>query len=253
MNTFSCLSEVYDCFNDGAGYEIYLEYILSEFQKHAKVPDEYQPRAVDLGCGTGEMSLALASRGFDVIGVDYSSEMLTKAMTKSSEHPELALFFVRQDMRRLHMDAKANLFISCFDCLNYLDNQEDLEATITGISNHCAPGGLLVFDVNTKYRFESYYGNNTFVFKKKDRVLLWENRYNKDKCQSYFDIEIFQREGTLYRRSREKHKQTWFSRQVIEEALNEAGFTLADRCTDRELWGRKEEALKTIYVAKKIN
>ena len=251
MNTFSALSEIYDSFNERADYQSYLSFIQKKFNQYCSVAPGYQPRAVDLGCGTGEMSVALALQGFDVIGVDQSCEMLSQAMDKLNDHPELALFFIRQDMRRLQMDAKANLFISCYDCLNYLNNENELALTLDRISSHLVDGGLLIFDVNTLYRFETYYGDHTFVYKKSDSVLVWENHYNKENRQCFFDIEIFQKEGGLYRRSREKHKQSYFSEAVIDAALEKAGFRINETISDRQLWGREGPELKRVYVAQK--
>lgn len=251
MNSFSALSEVYDSFNENADYQVYVNFILDRFSRHCNVSPDYQPRAVDLGCGTGEMSLSLAIHGFDVIGVDHSYEMLGQAMDKLADYPELALFFIRQDMRRLQMDAKANLFISCYDCLNYLDSEEELRATFEGVSESMVSGGLFIFDVNSLYRFERFYGNNTFVFKKTNQVLVWENHYNKEKQVSHFDIEIFQKEKSLYRRSREKLKQSYFSPETILRSLESCGFEKTEEISDCELWNREGEALRTVYVCKK--
>ncbi len=252
MNGFSALGGIYDSFNEAADYEAYLAFIQSQFNALSRHDPQYQPRAVDLGCGTGEMALRLAERGFDVIGVDRSFEMLSEAMEKKANRPELSLFFIRQDMRRLQMDAKANLFICCYDCLNYLDNEAELQDTLEAVAAHTVSGGVLIFDVNTLYRFREYYGNRVFCFKKQESVLIWENRFDDKNSVCYFDIEVFRREGELYRRSREKHKQTWFSDTAIREALNKSGFRLIRTATDNDLWNSKGEPAKSIYVAQKL-
>ena len=226
MNDFSALGPIYDHFNENAHYDDYAQWICQQFKKRSHHKKSYQPRVVDIGCGTGEMSLRLASRGFDVIGVDLSATMLNIAMDKAIPHPNLNLMYVRQDMQKLSMDAKANLIISCYDTLNYLPDEESLFQTVQRISDHLCSGGVFIFDMNTLWRCETYYGNNTFVFKHNGEVLVWENQFDAQSGLLKFDVEVFTKQlpGLLYKRSREKLQQRYFSPKTVMLALKYAGF-----------------------------
>ena len=226
MNDFSALGPIYDRFNQGAHYDDYAQWINQQFKNRCQLKRSYQPRMVDVGCGTGEMSLRFASRGYDVIGVDLSPTMLNIAMDKAIPHPNLSLMYVRQDMQNLSMDAKANLIISCYDTLNYLPDEKSLFRTIRRISDHLCSGGVFILDVNTLWRFESHYGNNTFVFKRNGEVLIWENHYDPQEKVLEFHVDVFAKTppGLMYKRSREDLVQRYFSPETVMLALKRAGF-----------------------------
>jgi predicted TPR repeat methyltransferase len=251
MAIFDTLGGIYDRFNQKADYGLYKDFIVKSFREFAVVEKDYQPRAVDLGCGTGEMSLLLAKEGFDLIGVDGSEQMLLQAMNKAYENPELSLFFVKQDFRKLRMDAKANLFVSCYDCLNYLDSTEELSKVFEAVYSHLALGGLLIFDLNNLFRFESYYGDNVFVYKQNNAVLLWENHYNRNTETLHFEIESFIKQEKLYKRQSEVHKQRYFSRDTVSKLLEKIGFEILSISDDKTVFKSSEKAVRDFYVCKK--
>jgi len=249
MAIFDTLGVIYDRFNQKANYDLYKNFIVESFKNYAVVADGYQPRAVDLGCGTGEMSLMLAREGFDVIGVDGSAQMLLQAMNKAYDNPELSLFFVKQDFRSLTMDAKANLIISCYDSLNYLLSENDLEKTFKAVYAHLCEGGVFIFDLNNLHRFQSYYGDNVFVFKQSNAVLIWENHYNSDLNTLSFEIESFVKQDKLYKRQRESHKQRYFSGETVIALLEKTGFRLKSVCDDKSVFLTEDTPVRDFYIA----
>lgn len=251
MNGFSVISDFYDSFNGGARYDDYLDFIKERFNALSLHDPDYQPRVVDLACGTGEMTLKLAEAGFDAVGVDRSPQMLSKAMEKAYSHPQLSLFFVKQDMTRLSMDAKANLFVCLYDSLNYLEDEEALQLVFKKVSDHLTQGGIFIFDVNTMERFTDIYADNAFVFKRPDGVLIWECRYNKSSGICLFDVEHFSKTGDLYSRSHEILKQRFFSPQTVEKLLEESGFSIDSVVDDCMILGQEQPPKRHIYCAVK--
>ena len=251
MNQFNAISAIYDSFNENARYDDYCRFITGCFSALSRHPEDYQPRAVDLCCGTGELSLRLAREGLDVVGVDRSDQMLQLAFQKSFSEPELALFFVRQDMRRLKMDAKANLFVCCYDSLNYLADQDELERVFRGVSEHLADGGVFVFDLNTLKRFRDYYADKQFVFRRENEILIWESRFDPEKLICDFDVEVFTKNGDLYRRSGERLRQRFFSDGDAENALRKSSLRLVSRHEESEVFPGKDDGMRTVWVAVK--
>ena len=74
---------------------------------------------LDLGCGTGTLTELMAARGFDMIGVDYSEEMLEIAMEKRAESGRDILYLL-QDMREFELYGTVRAVISICDSLNYI-------------------------------------------------------------------------------------------------------------------------------------
>ena len=77
MNEYNVIAGVYDKINSGVDYEKWADFIESLFNKYLSEKPEL---VLDLASGTGRMSLELAKRGYDMIGVDKSEEMLSVAM-----------------------------------------------------------------------------------------------------------------------------------------------------------------------------
>ncbi|MBQ9543734.1 MAG: class I SAM-dependent methyltransferase [Clostridia bacterium] len=251
MNDFSALGVIYDSFNENACYDDYCRFILERFFSLSTHPGDYQPRAVDLCCGTGEMSLRLAKKGLDVVGVDRSEEMLQSAFQKAFSNPLLALFFVKQDMRKLKMDAKANLFVCCYDSLNYLSSTDELERVFYGVAEHLADGGVFIFDLNTLTRFTDYYDGRQFVFRKENGVLIWECRFDKEKLTCDFDVEVFSKCGELYKRSGERLRQRFFSDEDVKNALEKSSLKPVSRHAENEVFPGKEGCMRSVWVAVK--
>ena len=62
----------YDEFNGEADYDALFRYVDGELRRHEQI----HGIVLDLGCGTGDLTLMLTQAGYDMIGVDQSEEML---------------------------------------------------------------------------------------------------------------------------------------------------------------------------------
>lgn len=99
MGGYGVFAEFYDRLTTDVAYGPWADYLLSLFEKHGRGRPE---TLLDLACGSGSLSLELASRGVDVIGVDGSEDMLSLAMAKAALG-NLELMFLEQDMRELDL------------------------------------------------------------------------------------------------------------------------------------------------------
>jgi SAM-dependent methyltransferase len=102
-------------------------------------------RALDVACGTGSSSLPLLRRGYEVTGVDRSEAMLQRA----GERLGAAVPLVRADMRSLPRVGSFDLVLCLDDAVNHLLSAAELGSALEGMAANLAPGGVLVFDVNT--------------------------------------------------------------------------------------------------------
>ena len=96
---------------------------------------------LDLACGTGTMTWLLTQRGYEVIGVDGSEDMLAAAMSKSGETQGVPPVFLHQSMPRLDLYGTVDAAVCCLDSLNYLTDPKDVQRTFQRLHLFVAPAG----------------------------------------------------------------------------------------------------------------
>ena len=117
MPAYDSIASVYDNINSEIDYSAWADFIEGCFKRYLKVKPEL---VLDLACGTGSMTLTLASRGYDMIGADLSEEMLTEAMDKAYDKGVEGVLFLKQDMRTFELYGTVGAIVCCLDSVNYL-------------------------------------------------------------------------------------------------------------------------------------
>lgn len=143
---FKDYSEYYDLIYTGKKYDKEVDYIDEIIQKN----NPGAKTILDLGCGTGIHANLLASKGYNVIGVDFSEEMVDIANKKKQTTYKVnsdKLIFLQHDIRSLDLDTKFDVVISLFHVFSYLTSNEDFQLGINTINKHLnISGGLAIFD-----------------------------------------------------------------------------------------------------------
>ena len=219
MEAYTGFADVYDTFMDNIPYEEWCEYLTNLLCDYG-VKDGL---LLDLGCGTGSLTELLAERGYDMIGIDYSEEMLDLAMEKRMESGKDILYLC-QDMREFELYGTVAAVVSICDCMNYITEPEDLVTVFELVNNYLDPEGIFIFDLNTEYKYETVMGDCTIAEDREDSSFIWENQYEKSEKINIYDVSIFIREKEdLYRKYHETHYQRAYSLDEVREALEEAG------------------------------
>lgn len=110
-----------------------------------KLLKKYDVKTVlDLTCGTGSQVLFLAKRGYEVIGSDFSPELLKIARKKAKE-AKLNLRFIDGDMRTIQV-GKFDVAITMFNAVGHL-SKSGFEKAIKNIGGNLKDGGIYVFDI----------------------------------------------------------------------------------------------------------
>jgi ubiquinone/menaquinone biosynthesis C-methylase UbiE len=107
-------------------------------------------RVLELGCGTGRITLAMARAGIDVVGVDASSEMLARCREKlAAESPDVQarVSLHHADVRKLPELGDVALAIAPFRILQHLVSIDDQLACLASTRRQLAAGGRLALDV----------------------------------------------------------------------------------------------------------
>jgi SAM-dependent methyltransferase len=103
---------------------------------------------LDLGCGTGNHAIPLAQRGYQVVGIDRSADMLNRARGKADNlvsHGDLV--FRQSDIHQLDLQRQFDAVLMMFAVLGYQLENADVLSALSTARRHLRLGGLLVFDV----------------------------------------------------------------------------------------------------------
>ncbi len=218
MSCYDRLAVCYDALTDDVAYEERADYLERLFRR-AAAPVR---TVLDLACGTGTMTWLLTERGYEMIGVDGSEEMLAVAMEKYGEVGGVPPIFLHQAMPKLDLYGTVDAAICCLDSLNYLTRPADVRRTLERLRLFIAPGGLLVFDVNTPDKFRSLNGQ-VFLDETEDAYCVWRTEYARRLCTYYMDLFLQKDDGT-WERSFEIHRERCYTEEELTAWLKEAGF-----------------------------
>ena len=219
MEAYTSFASVYDTFMDNVPYREWGEYIHSILCKYG-VNDGI---VLDLGCGTGTMTELFAGYGYDMIGVDSSEDMLELAMEKRLESGHDILYLL-QDMREFELYGTIRAVVSVCDSMNYIMSEEDLRQVFSLVNNYLDPGGIFIFDMNTRYKYEELLGDNSFCETREDSSFIWENYYDPEEQVNQYDLTLFiKEEDDLFRRYEETHFQRAYEIETVRKLIEEAG------------------------------
>ena len=214
---------IYDKLMKDFDYEKIVTYVERIFEHN-----NIKPRTVlELGCGTGNASLELVKRGYNVIALDSSIDMLTVFDAKCTEGSERPVI-LNMDVRDFSLHDGVDAVISLTDTLNYVTNAKDLAKVFSLVYEYLNPGGIFIFDLNTDYKFENVFGNNMFYMVDDEISYIWECKFNRISKVCKFDITFFVRQGELYKRFDEVQYERAYKKGQIEKLLKENSFLQID-------------------------
>jgi len=221
MKAYDALAAVYDRLNGDVDYDAFASFYEAAFRRLGKAPQ----LVLDLGCGTGKMTVALAKRGYDMIGIDGSAEMLSHAFARKSEEGQHGILFLQQDMREFELYGTVGAVVSSLDCINYLTGDGDLARCFALVHNYLDPEGVFLFDVNTPYKFEHVFGDNAYILEDDSCYCGWQNEYQKESGICHFYLSVFEKDkNDAYQRTDEEQTERCYTKEELTSALTAAGF-----------------------------
>ena len=227
-DSYSILARHYDSLMADIDYASYAGF-------YEKIIEKYAPslpkRLIDLGCGTGSISVLLAEKGYEVTGVDISCEMLSAALKKASDK-HIRVLLLEQDMAKLDCGENYGAAICSFDGINYLTKREVLSFCFVCFSVSFCEGGVCSFDVNSKYKYENVIADNTLIYETDGLFLSWQNYYQKDNGICDFYLTFFEKHGEIWQRTDEYQRQRMYSERTLRNALEKAGLELCETVSD---------------------
>ena len=228
MGAYHALAESYDRLTNDVDYEATVDFYMQILTKEG-----IKPRTVvDLACGTGSVTEILARRGFPVIGVDMSEEMLTMASMKTMDLKPRPMFSC-QLLQELRLPKAVDMAVCALDSLDYILDPDDCKEAIRRAYKALNPGGIFIFDVNTPEKLRAMDGQ-VFLDEDDDVYCVWRGEFDEQTNICSYGMDLFQRHGAAWERSFEEHRECAYSREQLTDYLKAAGFTGIQVYGDRE-------------------
>jgi SAM-dependent methyltransferase len=135
---YAPIARYYDWDPEAGGFEEDLEFYES-------LAAEAGGPVLEIACGTGRVALHLARLGYEVTGLDISSEMLDLARAKST--PDLKLEWRQGDMADFELGRLYALIFCAITSFAHLTESEGQASCLAACARHLLPGGRLVLDL----------------------------------------------------------------------------------------------------------
>ena len=223
MEQYSSLSYVYDELNS-VDYDALASFLDTQIKENER---EKTSLVLDLACGTGKLTFKLRDLGYDMTGVDLSEEMLSCAQDYAYENQINDVLFLCQNMTEFELYGTVDACVCTLDSINYLTKADEVKKCFSLVHNYLIPDGVFIFDINTPYRFEKIYGDNSYILENDGLLCAWQNEYNKKSKICRFYLSIFEEnENGTYNRYDEIQKEKCYEKKQIEKLLLETGFEI---------------------------
>lgn len=246
MNSeYSGLARIYDHLVTGVDFEGWIDYVEELLRRFG-----LQAASVaDIACGTGNTAFPFARRGYKTSGVDISKEMLALARVKA-KNQKLAVSFIEQDMRKLALPEQVDL-ITCFhDGLNYLLNIEDLSQTFKCVYDNLRQGGAFIFDLN-RVTWLPESDSSPVVAEEQDLTLIWRSGYERESEFWTIKLTAFVRDGDVYRKYTETHRERGYHPPEAAAILSATGFNVLGNFNAFGFSPADNTSVRHFYVAQK--
>ncbi len=236
------LAYVYDNLMSKKKYERWGKLIKDVVKKY----DIKKGAALDVACGTGKISSFLDSLGFQVTGIDLSAKMIGVAKSK-----KMPIKFLVADMRNFSLQKKKFIFVTSFyDSLNYLLSDKDMLKTFKSVYSHLSPGGMFLFDMNTRQHVSAAQNYKPQISEGKDFYSVFCYG-GKDRIWT-LDIDVFIKHSGVYKLFQEHHIERGYNESDIRPLLEKAGFSLILVQTDYAIYeDNKKRPGRLYFLAKK--
>ncbi len=215
MNAYVSLARFYDSLTRDVPYGAIADYYEAIFKQSGILVKTI----LDTACGTGTLTCLLAERGFDMIGVDASPEMLAVAAEKSFDMANRPMF-INQPLERLYGTVDAA--VCSLDGMNYI-KPDRIAEVLRRVRLFLEPGGIFIFDINTPSKLQGLDGE-VFLDETEDVYCVWRASYDKKENACSYGMDIFAREGIKWKRCREEHIEYAYEPSELAMMLTTAGF-----------------------------
>jgi SAM-dependent methyltransferase len=205
-------------------YDEWIQYLEMLWERRSAKPKTI----LELACGTGRAALRLWEKGYEMIGLDISEDMLALAQGKAAA-AGADILFLCQDMREFELYGTVDSIICLCDGMNYILDEAELRTVFKLAANYLNPGGVFIFDLNTEHKFQNALGS--FGQALEDCAYICETEYDPDERICEYHASFFMKNaGDKYERYEEFHYQKAYTIAATKKNLALAGFSDIEVC-----------------------
>lgn len=246
MKTYEAFAPFYDGLTNNVDYVKLSAYFDEIIKKNGNGGDIL----LDLACGTGSLSFEFANKGYDVISVDASEEMLSEAISKP--HTFGNPTFLNQTMQNLDLFGTIDAAVCCLDSINHLKTKTDVKRTIERVSLFMNEGAVFIFDVNTLYKHREILGDNTFVYDTDDVYCVWQNSFCNKTGAIEISLDFFKpQDDGNYLRQDESFCEHYYDDEFLTKCIKQSNMTVLERYNDFTFDPINEKTQRIVYVCRK--
>ncbi|MBO6047255.1 MAG: class I SAM-dependent methyltransferase [Erysipelotrichaceae bacterium] len=231
--SYETLSHYYDMFMSDDYYDDYMQFI-NDHVKYESI--------LELGCGTGEMSIRFANEGKQVLATDLSSEMLELLQEKA--YGLTNLHVACMDMCDFEIDHAFDAVMILTDGINYILDENDVLKVFKNTFRALKDNGTFLFDINSLYKCQMILKDYHEVIDEDDFHFDW--RVKTDGKGTIYHHVVIDDQGD---HATEKHIQRTLTNDQYHRLLNEAGFKTVDMYSD--FGDYHEDCERIIYLCRK--
>ncbi len=248
MSGYGDFAYYYDLLTENVDYESRCDYIYNLLAENGVG----KGILLDLACGTGSLSLLLGEKGYEVIGVDASEEMLSVAQEKKYKS-EADVIFLCQKMEELDLFGTINAAVCTLDSINHVTDEKTVREIFRRVSLFMEDKGIFIFDVNTPHKHREILGNNTFVYDMDEVYCVWQNETDENML-TIVSLDIFERdeEEDAYYKYSEQFQERGYELSFFEKLLRENKFELIGIYEEMTASPVKADTQRAVFVARKI-
>lgn len=209
---------------------------------------------IELACGTGRLTIPMAKRGFQMVGVDLHEGMLERAKQKAKEQ-KLLIEFLLQDCTKLNLSVKSSLVFMTGNSFQHFLTNEVQDDLVQSVRQHLVEDGIFIFDTRNPLlhelaavdEYEQLYSDNNG----NQIIEFHREEYNSmtQILHCHTDRQIYQGE-TLIAKEQDGISLRYSFPLEMERVLKENGFEILQVYGD---WDKNELNVKStsmVYVCK---
>ncbi|CEH32816.1 class I SAM-dependent DNA methyltransferase [Romboutsia lituseburensis] len=248
MEQYSDFAFIYDELMNDVDYNGWIKYIEEIIEKeNVKVQN-----ILELACGTGNLTIPLTKKNYDIAGIDISDQMLNVAREKA-EKEGVELVLLQQDIAELDFDVtNLDCILCACDGFNYITYDDDLENVFAKSHELLKDGGLFIFDISSHYKLSTILGNNMHGENRDDISYLWQNYFDDEQNLIEMELAFFVKDANgKFDKFEEVHQQRAYTEDEIIESLQISGFTDIKVYGDFTFEKPKKDSERIFFVCKK--
>ena len=244
-------------------YDSVYSYVREDIPFYVEAALESGGPVLELGCGTGRVSIPVAEAGVEIVGLDSSKAMLDVARRKSQglASGSGSLTLLQADMRDFSLDRDKSFKLVVIPFRGFLSllTVEDQTKTLLNVKRHLAPGGKLIFNIfvpdlnmlvqegDVPYHFRDVTDPDT-----RSRSVLWhQSSYDNHNqiVNARVIVEELDGEGTVTRRTYRDFQLRYVHRWELHHLLEVCGYEVLDLYGDFQRSPFDETSTEMVWVA----